>query len=73
MATRATDQQRTRRAAGVLPMDEVIEALTEDAFVCLKVMGSEASSATSAQWAVIRQLQALVPDADVTLREHRLS
>jgi len=54
-------------------MDEVIEALTEDAFVCLKVMGSEASSATSAQWAVIRQLQALVPDADVTLREHRLS
>lgn len=107
VATRATDEQRSRHAAGVLPIDEVIDALTEDAFIALKdqpryerdgsarlqahlraltgrgdivvgladlkVIGSEASSATSAQWAVIRQLQALVPDADVTLREHRLS
>ena len=107
VATRATDEQRSRHAADVLPMEEVIEALTEDAFfglkdqpryerdgsarlqahlraltgrvdlvvglADLKVIGSEASSATSAQWAVVRQLQALVPDADVTLREHRLS
>ncbi len=39
----------------------------------IKVIGSEASSATSAQWAVVRQLQAALPDADITLREHRLS
>jgi len=98
VATRATDEQRSRHTAGVLPMDEVIEALTEEAFFALKdqpryardgsarlqahlraltgrvdlvvgladlkVIGSEASSATSAQWAVVRQLQALVPDAD---------
>lgn len=106
-ATRATDEQRSRQEAGVLPVEEVIEALTEEAFsglngqpryeldgaarlqahLCaatgradlvvgpadLQVAGVDASSATSGQWAVVRQLKAALPDADVTLREHRLS
>ncbi len=107
VATRGTDEQRSRHAAGLLPVDEVIDALTDEAFSVLKdqpryeldgsarlqahlrastgradlvvapadlkVNGSEASSATSAQWAVVRQLQAALPDVDITLREHRLS
>ena len=106
-ATRATEEQRLRYAAGVLPVEEVIEALTEDAFsglngqpryeldgaarlqahlrastgrtdivvgpADLQVAGADASSATSGQWAVVRQLKAALPDADVTLREHQLS
>jgi hypothetical protein len=39
----------------------------------LQVAGVDATSATSGQWAVVRQLKAELPDADVTLREHRLS
>ena len=106
-ATRATEEQRSRFAAGLLPVEEVIEALTEEAFsglngharyepdgaarlqahlrsltgradlvvalADLQVVGSDASSATPAQWAVVRQIQAALPDADVRLREHRLS
>lgn len=106
-ATSATEEQRARYAAGVLPVEEVIEALTEDAFsglngqpryeldgaarlqahlrastgradlvvgpTDLQIIGSVASSATSGQWAVVRQLRTALPDADVTLREHQLS
>jgi hypothetical protein len=106
-ATRATEDQRSRYAAGVLPVEEAIEALTQEAFAGLngqpryepdgaarlqaylraatgrsdlvvgpadlQVVGSDASSATSGQWAVVRQLKAALPDADVKLREHRLS
>jgi hypothetical protein len=105
--TRATDEQRSRQEAGLLPVEEVIEALTEEAFsglngqpryemdgaarlqthlraaigradlvvgpADLQVAGMDASSATSGQWSVVRQLKATLPDADVTLREHRLS
>ena len=105
--TRATDEQRSRQEAGLLPVEEVIEALTEEAFAGLngqpryemdgaarlqthlraaigradlvvgpadlQVAGVDATSATSGQWAVVRQLKAELPDADVTLREHRLS
>ncbi len=39
----------------------------------LQVIGSDARSATAAQWAVVRHLKATLPDAEVTLREHRLS
>lgn len=39
----------------------------------LHVTGSDAPSASSAQWAVIRQLKQLLPDADVRLRAHQLS
>ena len=38
-----------------------------------QVVGVDATAATAAQWAVIQQLQSRLPDADVTLREHRLS
>ena len=31
------------------------------------------SEATAAEWAVMQQLTSRLPDADVTLREHRLS
>ena len=106
-ATRATEDQRSRFAAGVLPVQEVIDSLTEEAFAGLngqpryeldgatrlqthlrsvtgradlvvapadlQVVGSDASAATSGQWAVVRQLKTALPDADVTLREHRLS
>ena len=37
------------------------------------VMGSDAKIATAAQWAVVQQLKATLPDANVTLRAHRLS
>ena len=106
-STRATEEQRSRYAAGVLPVEEVIEALTEEAFAGLngqpryelngaarlqahlrattgradvvvspadlQIAGVDASSAISGQWAVVRQLKAALPDADVKLREHRLS
>ena len=106
-ATRATDEQRSRQEAGVLPIEEVIGALTEEAFsglngqpryemdgaarlqthlraaigradlvvgpADLQVVGVDASSATSGQWMVVRHLKAAIPDANVTLREHRLS
>ena len=106
-STRATEEQRSRCAAGVLPVEEAIEALTEEAFSALngqpryemdgaarlqahlraatgradlvvgpgdlQVAGVDASSASSEQWAVVRQLKAALPDADVKLREHRLS
>jgi hypothetical protein len=106
-ASRAMEEQRSRYAAGVLPVEEAIEALTEEAFGILndqprypldgaarlqahlrlttgrpdlvvnpgdlQVIGSDATSATAAQWAVVRHLKATLPDAEVTLREHRLS
>ena len=37
------------------------------------VMGADAKVATAAQWAVAQQLKAMLPDATVTLRAHRLS
>ena len=100
-------RQRGRHAAGLLPVEEVIDALTDEAFSTVKdqprypldgaarlqdhlravtgranivvatadlqVIGADATAATAAQWAVIQQLQSRLPDADVTLREHRLS
>ncbi len=107
IALAASEEQQARHAAGLLPIDEVIEALTDDAFAALKdqpryaldglarlqahlraatgradlvvaptelhITGAPAASATGAQWAVLRHLQTVLPDATVTLREHRLS
>ena len=39
----------------------------------LEIVGIDATAASAAQWAVMQQLQSRLPDADVTLREHRLS
>jgi hypothetical protein len=102
-----TDDQRARHAAGLLPADEVIGALTDEAFAAvadqphyvaqgapalqahlrrltgqtdlvvapldLTVEGTQAKAATAPQWATIEHLQHALPDARVTLREHRLS
>jgi hypothetical protein len=99
--------QRGRHAAGLLPAEEVIAALTDEAFACvddiprypldgasrleqhlrertarptivvapadLQITGTDASAASPAQWSAIQQLQARLPDAEVKLREHRLS
>jgi hypothetical protein len=107
IARTGTEEQQARHAAGLLPVDEVIQALTDDAFAVLKdqpryeptaaeglqaylrsltgrpdlvvapldfeVKGAPAPSATAAQWAVMGRLQSLVPDAVVTLRDHRIS
>ena len=102
-----SEDQRGRHAAGLLPVGEVIDSLTDEAFSTvtdqprypldgaarlqdhlrsvtgranivvttadLQVVGVDATVASAAQWAVIQQLQSRLPDADVTLREHRLS
>ena len=39
----------------------------------LSVISANAVKATAAQWALVKDLQALVPNATVTLRVHRLS
>lgn len=107
VAAHGTDDQRGRHAAGLLPLSEVIAALTNEAFACvndvtpypldgadrlqahlraltgrtdltvapteLRIVGLDATAATAAQWAMVRHLQSRLPDADVTLREHRLT
>ena len=99
--------QRDRLAAGVLPLEEGIDAMTAQAFQALEhlrryardgaarlqahlrtapayadaVVSADSltvatrylSDATSAQWAVMQQVQAAVPDARVFLRERVLS
>ena len=107
VAAHGTDDQRGRHAAGLLPLPEVIAALTDEAFACvndvtpypldgadrlqahlraltgrtdltvapteLRIVGLDATAATAAQWAMVRHLKSRLPDADVTLREHRLT
>ncbi len=101
-----SEDQRGRHAAGLLPIAEVIDALTDDAFATvadlprypfdgaerlqahlraltgtnvvvlpseLEIAGLKATDASAAEWTVIQQLKSRLPDADVTLREHRLS
>ena len=102
-----TVEQRVRQAAGVLPMDEAIEAITDQALSVLSqwlpyahdgaqrlqaqiktfhghadtligahdvlVAGTNAVKATATQWAAVQRIQAAVPQATVTLREHRLA
>ncbi len=107
VTTHGTGDQRGRHAAGLLPLAEVIAALTDEAFASvndlarypldgaerlqahlraltgrtdltiapseLRIVGLDATAATAAQWAMLRHLQSRLPDADVTLREHRLT
>lgn len=63
---------------GVVVLEAHVRAVTGRANLSilpseLQVVGVDAASASAAQWAAMRQLQARLPDADVTLREHRLS
>lgn len=102
-----TVDQSVRQGAGVLPMDEAIEAITDQKLSGLShwslyahdgvqrlqarigtsngharasvapgevlVIGTNAVKATSSQWAAVQRIQAAVPDATVTLREHKLT
>jgi hypothetical protein len=106
-AAHGVPEQRTRQAAGVLPIDEAIEAMTDEAFAVLAdrprylhdgparlqthlqqfpnhtgavvtrddlaVTGANAEKMTAAQWAVVQEIQTLVPEATVTLRVHKLA
>lgn len=103
---RGTPDQKARHAAGVLPLEEALEGLADEAFAIvgdrpryirdgverlqahlrqfprytevviarseLEVVSSDAGQATEAQWHLQQDLEALLPDASVTLRIHRL-
>jgi hypothetical protein len=107
IAAHGSEDQRGRHAAGLLPIEEVIDALADEAFASvadlpryplngverlqahvrgltgnpaivvtpadLKIAGVDATDATAAEWTVMQQVKARIPDADVKLREHRLS
>lgn len=107
VARQGSQDQRRRHAAGALPVIEVIEALTEEAFATvddlprhpldgaarlqahlrevtgqhdlvvpkteLAIEGATVTDATAGEWAVMEVLKSRLPDADVVLREHRLS
>jgi hypothetical protein len=107
IASHGTSEQQVRQTAGVLPIDEAVEAMTDEAFSVLRdrilyardgtarlqahlrqfpdyadavvtpadlvVTGSNAVKANAAQWALVQELQAALPDASVTLRIHKLS
>lgn len=106
VAAHGSDDQRGRHAAGLLPLAEVIDALTYEAFATvadlprypldgaeqlqqhlraltgtnlvvvpsdLEIAGLNATDASAEEWAVMQQVKSRLPDADVTLREHRLS
>ena len=107
MGEHGTEDQRARLAAGVLPLEEAVDAMTEDAFrmvdhlpryqqdgvarlqahlrtfppyahaavseLSLHVATRYLTDATSAQWAVMQEVQTAVPEARVYLRERVLS
>lgn len=107
IAAHGTAEQQTRHAAGVLPMDEAIEAIADQVFAALGhhpryqrdgagqlqaylqrlhqyrdvivhpteliVNGTDAATATAAQWNLVRELQGVFPGARITLRAHRLA
>ena len=107
IAAHGTAEQQARQTAGMLPMEEAIDAITDHAFAALDdkprysrdglprlqaylrrcppfeatvltaseltVASTNASTATPAQWAFMQDIQGWMPDATVTLREHRLA
>jgi hypothetical protein len=106
IAQHGTADQRSRQEAGVLPMQEAIEAFTDHAFAALGnrpqyvrdgvdamqaqvrripeytnavVMrgaltssSTDVSHMTAAQWALVNEYRRLLPDATVTLRQHKI-
>jgi hypothetical protein len=106
VAAYGTPDQKERQAAGVLPMDEAIEAITDQAFAALGsrpryahdgvdrlqehvrrvpdfanaiiargdlvVTSTNVDRMTAAQWALVNDVRALVPDATVILRAHKI-
>jgi hypothetical protein len=107
IAQHGTPDQQARQAAGVLPMAEAIDAMTERAFAVLTdharyvhdgierlqghvrqcpehtdrvvtrddllVTSTNVERMTAAQFAVVQQTKALMPDATVVLRAHKLT
>lgn len=107
IAAHGTPEQQGRQAAGVLPIEEAIDAMTDDAFGVfanrppylhdgvarlqehvrqhaqyaaaivtrpdLIVRSMNADTMSASQWAVVNEFQALLPDATVTLRVHRIA
>src|SRR3954453_7098123 len=107
VAANGTDEQKVRQAAGMLPMTEAIEGITDQEFVIngrlpvytrdgaerlqsflreqcglreavvvpvdVTVRSNHAVKATADQWAIVQDLQRLLPGANVVLREHVLS
>jgi len=108
IAEHGTPEQRTRQEAGVLPIEEAIEVITDHAFARLSerpryvadgaarihealvrlagpsldtvvspadvsVTSSTAETMTAQQWAMVTEFRALLPDAAVALRVHRVS
>ena len=100
-------EQQSRHGAGVLPMEEAIEAMTDRAFAALEdrpryahdgaahlqaclrripehrdlivtrddlvVTSANADKMTAGQWALVNEVQTLMPEATVTLRVHKLA
>jgi hypothetical protein len=107
IALYGSEEHKVRQVAGVLPMDEALELLADQAFAPIgdrprykrdgperlqrflrrhtgaaetvvapaevAVRSANAVKATAAQWAIVQELQALIPAASVTLREHMIS
>jgi hypothetical protein len=107
IALNGTDEQKVRQSAGVLPMTEAIEGITDQEFAThgrlplytrdgaerlqrflrgstgmndivvsptdVVVRSSNAVKATAAQWAIVQELQRLIPDSNAVLRQHVLS
>jgi hypothetical protein len=107
IAAHGTPDQQARQAAGVLPMEEAIEAMTDQVFAVLAdrpryehdgherlqvhmrrlpehavvvlsradlaITSADAKAMTAAQWAVVQDIQRLLPEATVTLRSHKVT
>jgi hypothetical protein len=107
IAAFGSPEQQSRYAAGVLPLEEAIEAMTDRAFVALEdrpryahdgvahlqaclrrspehadlivtrddlvVTSANAEKMTAGQWALVNEVQRLMPEATVTLRVHKLA
>lgn len=106
LAEHGSADVNARNAAGVLPMAEAVEAMTNAVFAAvshyspypydglqrlqarldrdhperriivteanLRVDAEPVQTATSAQWAMVREIQAALPEATVVLRRHRM-
>ena len=106
VAAHGTPEQQARQAAGVLPMGEAIDAMTDHAFGALSnrpayvhdgverlqrhvrqradhadavitrddllVTSANVERMTAAQFALVQEVRALMPEATVTLRSHKL-
>jgi hypothetical protein len=107
IAAHGSREQQARHAAGVLPIEEAIEAITDRTFGLLAdrprylhdgvamlqalvrqssqqadaviarddiiVTSVNAAQATAAQWALVQEFQAMLPEATVMLRLHKVA